>query len=185
MRIVGGANRGAALVAPPGAATRPTTDRARETLFNILLHREPDAIVGARVLDLFAGSGALGLEALSRGAAFALFVEISGPARAAIRRNVDALGAAGVTRVWRRSASGLGPCPVAPFDCVFLDPPYGQGLGPQAMASAADGGWLKPGALVVLEEAEGASPGAVSGYEAIDVRRIGQSAFTFFRFEGC
>ena len=184
MRIVGGTSRGTALVAPPGEATRPTTDRVRETLFNILAHTHADNLVGARVLDLFAGSGALGLEALSRGASFALFVDEAGPARAAIRRNIEAIGALGSTRVWRRSAISLGASPVPPFHLVFLDPPYRKGLGERALANAAAGGWLHPGALAILEEAEDAAPDAVDGFEPVDTRRIGQTALTFWRFAG-
>ena len=129
MRIVAGKFRGRTIDAPNGPNTRPTTDRVRENLFNILAHNEP-GIEGARVIDLFAGSGALGLEALSRGAAYVVFVDSSGPARAAIRRNIDTLGAGGATRVLKRGADDLGQRPpqMAPFDIAFLDAPYQQGL---------------------------------------------------------
>ena len=184
MRIVGGERRGTQLVAPKGDATRPTSDRLRETIFNILAHRYPDRLDGGRVLDLFAGSGAMGLEALSRGAAFALFVENGVAARGALRTNIDALQAAGRTRVWRRDATKLGDCPVPAFGLVFCDPPYGRELGTRALISAAEGGWLAPGALAVLEERQGAMPESIEGWEQIDVRTSGDSAIGFFARAG-
>src|SRR6188508_2906338 len=154
MRIVGGRLRGRALAAPKSQAIRPTADRLRESLFNILMHAYADPISGARVLDLFAGTGALGLEALSRGAAFALFVDDGAEARALLRQNVEELGLAAVTRIFRRDATKLGPAhPVEPFSLAFLDPPYGRGLAEKALASAREGGWLRPDALIVVEEA--------------------------------
>jgi len=176
MRIVGGRHRGVALEAPKGDRTRPTSDRLRESLFNILAHRYGDRLEGARVLDLFAGTGALGLEALSRGAAFALFVETAAEARGVLRRNADALGAVGRTRVWRRDATRPGPCTIAPFDLVFADPPYGHGLGTEALAAAAREGWMRPGALAVLEERADALPATVPGWRIIETRTFGDSA---------
>ncbi len=133
MRIVGGKHKGRSLIAPPGGATRPTADRARESVFNVLAHAAwSPGLDGRRVLDLFAGSGALGLEAMSRGGAFALFVETDAAARGAIRDNIEALGLFGTTRIHRRDATDLGVKPAGlgePFDLVFLDPPYGKGLG--------------------------------------------------------
>ncbi|MDR3376264.1 MAG: 16S rRNA (guanine(966)-N(2))-methyltransferase RsmD, partial [Ancalomicrobiaceae bacterium] len=153
MRIVGGRFRGATLSPPKSMAIRPTTDRLRETLFNILVHAYGDPVTDARVLDLFSGTGALGLEALSRGARFCLFVEEAVEARGLIRRNIETLGLTGATKLWRRDATKLGAAEAqAPFDLVFADPPYGKGLGDKALAAAVSGGWLKPGALVVLEE---------------------------------
>src|SRR6185369_3743200 len=147
MRIVGGRLRGRALAAPKSLGIRPTADRLRESLFNILAHAYGDPVSGARVLDLFAGTGALGLEALSRGAAFALLVDDGAEARALIRQNVEALGTAGVSRIFRRDATKLGPAhPLEPFSLVFLDPPYGKGLAERALVSAHDGGWLAPDA---------------------------------------
>src|SRR5437868_12159527 len=154
MRVVGGRLRGRNLAAPKTQAIRPTADRLRETLFNILAHAYDDPVTGARVLDLFAGTGALGIEAASRGAAFVLFVDDGAEARALIRQNVEALGLGGVSRVFRRDAAKLGAAhPLEPFSIAFLDPPYGRGLAEQALASAHAGGWLVPGALLVVEEA--------------------------------
>ena len=153
MRIVAGKFRGASLDAPKGLATRPTSDRVRQALFNVLEHGPARFdFDGARVLDLFAGTGALALEALSRGARYAVFIEEDAAARGAIRRNVEALGLTGVTKIWRRDATKLGPAGTLPFDLVFCDPPYGQGLGIRALAAAVEGGWLAPGAICVLEE---------------------------------
>jgi len=161
---------------------RPTADRLRESLFNILAHAYDDPVSGARVLDLFAGTGALGLEALSRGAAFVLFVDDGAEARALLRQNVDTLGAAGATRIFRRDASKLGPAhPLEPFSLVFLDPPYGKGLAEQALAAARDGGWLAPDALMVVEEAKDADFTAPEGFEEIERRAYDDTEFVFLR----
>jgi 16S rRNA (guanine966-N2)-methyltransferase len=162
MRIVSGRWRGRALTAPHGTDTRPTSDRAREAIFNILDHASwSPGVTDARVLDAFAGSGALGFEALSRGAAFCLFVETDEAARGAIRANVEATQAFGITRVHRRDATDLGrrPAGVGPaFDLVFLDPPYRRGLGERCLAALVEGGWLAPGALAVFEHAADEDP---------------------------
>src|SRR6266853_4783150 len=156
MRIVGGRLGGRTLAAPKSQNIRPTSDRLRESLFNILAHGYDDTIAGARVLDLFAGTGALGLEAMSRGATFALFIDDGAEARALIRANVEALGLGGTARIFRRDATKLGGAhPLAPFSLVFADPPYGKGFGEAALVSAREGGWLAPGALIVAEEAKG------------------------------
>src|ERR671916_2420595 len=148
MRIVGGRFRGRALKGPASDAIRPTSDRLRETIFNILAHGYGDPVSGARVLDLFAGTGAMGLEALSRGAAFALFVDDSAAARGIIRENVEALGVGGESRLFRRDPTRLGPAaPNEPFALVFCDPPYGKGLAERALASCAEGGWIVPDGL--------------------------------------
>jgi len=154
MRVVGGKLRSRPLAGPKSNAVRPTSDRLREALFNILTHSHGDPVTGARVLDLFAGTGALGIEAISRGAAYALFVDEGVEARALLRDNVETLGLGGVTRIFRRDATNLGPAhPIEAFSLVFLDPPYGKGLAEKALLSARAGGWLKPNALIVVEEA--------------------------------
>jgi len=189
MRIVSGDFRGRAIAAPEGSATRPTSDRARQAVFNILEHAAwSNGVRGQRVIDLFAGSGALGFEALSRGAAFCLFVETDEAARGAIRENVAALdpsgGLFGVTRVHRRDATDLGVRPGADgpaFDLAFLDPPYAKGLGEAALAKLAAGGWLAPGALIVFERGVSEPPFAVEGFEALDVRDYGAARVHFLR----
>ncbi|TMI99935.1 MAG: 16S rRNA (guanine(966)-N(2))-methyltransferase RsmD [Alphaproteobacteria bacterium] len=181
MRIVGGRLRGRALAAPKSQGIRPTADRLRESLFNILAHAHGDPVPGARVLDLFAGTGALGLEAVSRGAAFALFVDDAAEARALLRQNVEALGVAAVTRIFRRDTTMLGPAhPVEPFSLVLLDPPYGKGLAEQALASAREGGWLTNEALIVVEEAAGAFK-VPAGFEEVERRAYDDTEFVFLR----
>jgi 16S rRNA (guanine966-N2)-methyltransferase len=185
LRIVSGDFRGKALIAPKGEATRPTSDRARQAIFNILEHAPWSAGVrGRRVIDLFAGSGALGFEALSRGADFCLFVETDEAARGAIRENIDAMGLFGRTRVHRRSAIDLGTRPGADgpaFDLAFLDPPYGKGLGERALARLVEGGWLAPGALAVLERGADEPDLALAGFETLDTRRYGAARVDFLR----
>src|ERR1044071_3281389 len=141
MRVVGGKLRSRPLAGPTSDAVRPTSDRLREALFNILMHSYGDPVTGARVLDLFAGTGALGIEAISRGAIYALLVDEGVTARALLRDNVERLGLGGITRIFRRDATRLGPAhPIEPFSLVFLDPPYGKGLAEQAPISAREGG---------------------------------------------
>jgi 16S rRNA (guanine966-N2)-methyltransferase len=182
MRIVGGRLRGRPLGGPKPSAIRPTADRLRESLFNILVHAHGDPITGARVLDLFAGTGALGIEALSRGAAFALFIDDGADARALIRENIAALGLGGVTRIFRRDATRLGAVhPVEPFSLAFLDPPYGQGLAEKALVSARDGGWLKTDALIVVEEAVKAAFAPPGGFLQLERRAYDDTEFVFCR----
>jgi 16S rRNA (guanine966-N2)-methyltransferase len=182
MRVVGGRLRGRPLVAPSSREIRPTADRLRESLFNILVHAYGDPIDGARVLDLFAGTGALGIEAISRGAKFALFVDNGAEARALLRANVDALGLGGVTKVFRRDATDLGPAhPLEPFALAFLDPPYGKGLAEKALASLRDGGWLAQGAMLVVEEATAARVVAPDGYEELERRAYDDTEFVLLR----
>src|SRR5215208_5285625 len=183
MRIVGGRLRGRSLAGPRSDAIRPTSDRLRETIFNILVHAYDDPVEGARVLDLFAGTGAMGFEALSRGAAFALFVDDGAEARGLIRENVEALGLGGATRLFRRDATRMGSAgPTLPFSLVFCDPPYGKDLAPEALISCAEGGWLAPGALALAEEAHDAELGLPPGFEEIERRRYGESKLVFARF---
>ena len=177
MRVVGGEWRGRPLSAPKGRATRPTTDRNREALFSSLTSRLD--FDGLRVLDLFAGSGALGLEALSRGAAFCLFVETEAAARGAIRTNVETCGATGVSKIFRRDATKPGDCPTAPYDLVLADPPYGKGLAEQALAALAAGGWLRPEALLVVEEDKRAGFAAPAGFSETDRRVKGDTELIF------
>jgi len=182
MRVVGGRLRGRNLAAPSSQAIRPTADRLRESLFNILMHAYNNPVEGARVLDLFAGTGALGIEAISRGAAFALFVDNGAEARALLRNNVEALALGGVTKVFRRDATNLGPAhPVEPFSVAFVDPPYGKGFAEQALASLRDGGWLVPGALLVVEEAKAAGFAAPEGFEELERRAYDDTEFAFLR----
>ncbi len=181
MRIVGGRFRGRGLRTPTSDATRPTSDRLRETLFDVLAHRYDDPVAGGRVIDLFAGTGALGLEALSRGASHALFVEDGADARALIRDNVEALGVAGLCRIFRRDATKLGDVQAAPFDLAFLDPPYGQGLGEAALAGLRQCRWLTPGALCVLEEASAAAIVPPEGFTLVERREAGIAQLLFLR----
>ena len=181
MRIVSGRWRGRTLQGPKSQAVRPTADRLRESLFNILIHGYGDPVTGARVLDLFAGTGALGLEALSRGAAFALFVDDGVEARALLRQNVEVLGAGGATRIFRRDAAKLGPAhPLEPFSLVFVDPPYGKGLAEQAIVSARAGGWLAQDALIVVEEALSIFK-PPEGFEEVERRGYDDTEFTLAR----
>jgi 16S rRNA (guanine966-N2)-methyltransferase len=182
MRIVGGRLKGRNIASPASREIRPTADRLRESVFNILIHAYDNPIEGARVLDLFAGTGALGIEAVSRGAAFTLFVDNGAEARALLRNNVEALGLGGVTKVYRRDATNLGPAyPVEPFSLVFADPPYGKGLAEKALVSLRDGGWLTKGALLVVEEARAAAFKAPDGFEELERRSYDDTEFVFLR----
>ena len=185
MRIVAGQFRGKAISTPPGLGSRPTSDRARQAVFNILEHAAfaPD-LQGARVIDLFAGSGALGLEALSRGADFCLFVETDEAARGAIRNNIDAFGLFGQSRLHRRDATDLGQRPASAgpaFSLAFLDPPYGKGLAPLALAGLIQGGWLAEDALAVVERGASEPPLAQPGFETLDERTYGAARVSFLR----
>ena len=181
MRIVAGKHRGLTLATPKDDRVRPTSDRVREAIFNVLAHNDFGIgfkIEGARVLDLFAGSGAVGLEALSRGASYVLFVDDHFESRALIRRNVEAAHATGATKIWRRDATALSEMPVnagGPFDLVFLDPPYRKGLVALALASARGGGWLGPRALIVAEMAADEAFAAPDGFTLLDERTYGDT----------
>ncbi len=186
MRIIAGRFRGRPLVAPDDDRTRPTSDRVRESVFNILEHGIAGlSLSGARVLDLFAGTGALGLEALSRGAAFCLFVEENAAARGLIRGNIEALGLGGITKVFRRDATLLGPAGNrGGFGLVFLDPPYEKGLAERALASAAAGGWLGPGAIAVIEESRRSPIALPPGFASLEQRVWGDTQMLLARFHG-
>ncbi len=184
MRIVGGQFRGRTIAAPPTDATRPTSDRVREAVFNILAHGiEGFEFEGARVLDLFAGTGALGVEALSRGAAFCMFVEDDAAARGVIRDNVEAFGLTGITKIFRRDATGLGPAgKYGGFSLLFADPPYDQGLATKALTSAAAGNWLSPSAIAVIEQRAGAGLALPDGFAHLDTRTWGDTQVVFARY---
>jgi 16S rRNA (guanine966-N2)-methyltransferase len=182
MRIVGGSFRGRRLSAPSSQRVRPTTDRTRESLFNILANRFD--FEGKRVMDLFAGTGALGLEAMSRGAAFCLFVDESAEGHSLVRRNVESLNLQDATKLQRRDATRLGERgPLSPYDLVFLDPPYGRGLGTRAMTALLDGDWLAADALIILEESTEGFPDRVPGYDLAEKRAFGDTVIGFFRIE--
>lgn len=186
MRIVAGRLRGRALITPDDQRVRPTSDRVREALFNILAHGvDGFDVEGVRVLDLFAGTGALGIEAISRGATFALFVEEDAVARGLVRRNVEALGLTGQTRIYKRDATQLGPALARDrYGLVMADPPYGKGLGEAALAAAGTGGWLEDGAIAVLEERSDVVVSWPDGFTAIDNRRWGDTAVHLARWTG-
>lgn len=184
MRIVAGKFRGRAIAAPSHEGLRPTSDRVRESLFNILAHGVADfELSGARVIDLFAGTGALGLEAMSRGAGYCLFVEDDADARALIRTNVEAFGLTGETRIFRRDATDLGPAGnMDSYALAFLDPPYGKGLADKALAILSAGQWLTQGAVVVVEERTGAKLAIPAEYHVFDQRTYGDTDVTLLRF---
>jgi 16S rRNA (guanine966-N2)-methyltransferase len=184
MRIVSGRWKGKALVAPVGDTTRPTSDRARQAVFNILEHAPwSGSFYSARVLDLFAGTGALGLEALSRGAASCLFLDTDPAARAALMTNIEACSAQGITRVWKRDAACLDPMPATangPFDLVFVDPPYGKGLDVAALAGLAKG-WLALDGLIMLERGRDEGPFVSSDFNVVDTRDYGAAQVVFLK----
>ncbi|WP_137111741.1 16S rRNA (guanine(966)-N(2))-methyltransferase RsmD [Rhodobacter sp. SY28-1] len=183
MRIIGGSRRGLKLAevgeGDQAAHLRPTSDRVREAIFNLLINAHGNPVTGARVLDLFAGTGALGLEALSRGASAVTFVDDGAKALALVRANIAKLQAEGETRVIRQDARKLGANAGAPFGLVFLDPPYGKGLGEVALAAALRGGWLTPGAMVVWEE--GAALAVPQGFAMVDHRKYGDTVVTLLK----
>lgn len=184
MRIVGGEFRGRSLATPKSNAIRPTIDRTRESLFNIISHVYPEAVDGTRVLDLFAGTGAVGLEALSRGCRSALFVENGVEGRGLLWENIEQFGLHGRARILRRDATSLGTVGnIEPFHFVFADPPYGQGLGEQALLSAHKGGWIAPDALVVLEERADVSVACDLVFQPLEQRIFGETRIDFFRYK--
>jgi 16S rRNA (guanine966-N2)-methyltransferase len=184
MRITAGHFKGRTLHAPEGERVRPTSDKVRQAIFNILAHGDLALeFGGARIADLFAGTGALGLEAISRGASFCLFVDDDAESRAVLRTNVEAFGLTGATKIWRRDATDLGPMsPGAggPFDLVFLDPPYRKGLIAPALASLR-AGWLAPDALLVAETAADEDVSSPEGFTVLDDRVYGETRVMFLR----
>jgi 16S rRNA (guanine966-N2)-methyltransferase len=184
LRVTGGAFRGRTLVEPPNDRVRPTSDKVRQAIFNILAHNDFGFdLEGAKIIDLFAGTGALGVEALSRGAAFVLFVDDSAESRALIRRNVEALNLTGACKIWRRDATQLGPMAAGaggPFDLAFLDAPYRKGLTVRALASLIEGRWLAPGAAIVAETAVDEALDTPAGFRPIDTRSYGETALHIF-----
>jgi 16S rRNA (guanine966-N2)-methyltransferase len=186
MRVVGGQFRGRGLVTPADQAVRPTSDRVREAIFNILAHGVARRdLSGSKVLDLFAGTGALGIEALSRGAAQCLFVDDNADARGLIRNNIEGLGLTGITKVFKRDATALGEAgKYGTFDLVFLDPPYGQGLGERALTAAVAGGWLAVGARVVWEERQGADVPLPPQFDVLETRVWGDTQVLFATYRG-
>lgn len=184
MRIIGGARRGLRLAevgeGDVAAHLRPTSDRVREAIFNLLINGGyGNPVAGARVLDLFAGTGALGLEALSRGAAHVGFVDNGAAARALLGRNIALMGAEGVTEIIRRDATRPGPNQGAPYDLIFLDPPYGKSMGEVALSAALSGGWLAADALILWEEST--PPVAPAWVEVLDQRRYGGTLVTILQ----
>jgi 16S rRNA (guanine966-N2)-methyltransferase len=186
MRIAGGKFGGRVLQAPADSAIRPTSDKVRQAIFNVLRHRDfgfPFSLDNARVVDLFAGTGALGLEALSQGARYCLFVEEAAESRGLIRENVEALGLTGASKIWRRDATALGALDtLAPFDLAFLDPPYRKELIVPALAALRDGGWLTAPALAVAELAEDETLPSTDGFAVLDERLYGQTRVAYLRF---
>ena len=181
MRIVGGRFRGRSLTSPTSERVRPTSDRLRESLFNILEHNY-GGVAGLKVVDLFAGTGALAFEAVSRGAASALLVDDGAEARAAMRANIEALGVGGITRIFRRDACKLGVAPLGElFSLAFLDPPYGKGLAERTLAALRDGKWLETGALAIVEDAAAAPWTLPAGYVSEETRIFGDTKVVFLR----
>ncbi|MFK7902394.1 MAG: 16S rRNA (guanine(966)-N(2))-methyltransferase RsmD [Nitratireductor sp.] len=182
MRIVGGEFRGRRLATPQSNKIRPTTDRTRESLFNILNHKV--AFEDARVLDLFAGTGALGLEAVSRGAKYVLFIEESAEGRGLLRSNVETFGLQGKSKIWRRDATKLGPSGnMGQFDIIFMDPPYGKSLAEGALAQLIEGDWLSKDATIIVEESAGNLPQNPTGYRIVDERAFGETSIGIFELE--
>ncbi len=184
MRITAGRLKGRPLLAPEGLKVRPTSDKVRQAIFNVLEHRdfgEGFALENARLIDLFAGTGALGIEALSRGAAYAFLIDNAVEGRVALRRNVEAMNLTGMTKIWRRDASDLGRNINEAFDLAFVDPPYRKNLLAPALASLHAGGWLQPHAIVVTEAAEDEDIPSTDHYQILDERRYGETQIGFLR----
>jgi 16S rRNA (guanine966-N2)-methyltransferase len=176
MRIIGGRLKGRALKGPRSQAIRPTSDRLRETIFNILAHSHGNPVEGARVIDLYAGTGAMGIEALSRGAVFALLVDSSAEACAILRANVAALNLGGAAAILKRDARKLGAAPKDErFNLAFLDPPYGRGFVSPTLLTLREGGWLATGALVIIEESARSAVDLPAGFVLREARGFGDT----------
>lgn len=183
MRIVGGKYRGRSIASPKTDKIRPTKDRTRESLFNILEHSYSDLLEDGRMLELFAGTGAVGIEALSRGCEFVLFVEQSIEGRGLLRQNTDNLSLHGCTKIFKRDATKLGPLSkFEQFTILFADPPYGLGLGEKAILSAVDNGWMIDQALVILEERSDVEPVLDARFTQLDKRPFGDTNIWFYSF---
>ena len=186
MKISGGQFRGRALIEPRDGRVRPTSDKVRQAIFNILAHNDFGTgfvLEGAKVIDIFAGTGALGIEALSRGASFCLFVDDNADSRALIRRNIEALNLTGASKIWRRDGTALGPLTAGaggPFDLAFLDAPYRQDLMQRALACLAQGGWLARNALIVAETAADELLTASPDFKCVDRRTYGETSVHTF-----
>jgi 16S rRNA (guanine966-N2)-methyltransferase len=185
MRITAGRFKGRNLIPPKDMSVRPTSDKVRQAVFNMLEHRDFGFDFGledARVVDLFAGTGALGLEALSRGARYCLFVDDAAESRALIRQNVEALGLTGASKIWRRDAAKLGALDtLQPFDLAFLDPPYRKNLIAPALTGLRDGGWLVSPAVIVAEMAEDENYPPTDGFELLDDRVYGDTRIVLLK----
>ena len=183
MRVTSGRLKGRNLVAPPDLRVRPTSDKVRQAIFNILEHQDFGAFTlqGARVVDLFAGTGALAIEALSRGARYALLVDDAAESRALVRQNVEAFGLTGATKIWRRDATQLGPNSGEPYALAFLDPPYRKDLVVPALEALRDGKWLAPDAVVVVETAADEALALPDGFTLADERSYGETRVLFLR----
>lgn len=185
MRVTAGRFGGRALAAPGDARVRPTSDKVRQAVFNILAHKDFSvgfALEGARAIDLFAGTGAMGIEALSRGSRYCLFIDDHAESRALIRQNVEVFGLTGITKIWRRDATDLGPNSMnESFDLAFLDPPYRKNLVPLALTSLHDGGWLSPNAIIVTETAEDEIIPPTDGFTLLEDRVYGDTRATIMR----
>jgi len=187
MRITAGRFKGRTLTAPDGLGVRPTSDKVRQAIFNVLEHRDFGTgfqLDGARIIDLFAGSGTLAIEALSRGGRYALMIDAAAESRAFLRRNVEALGLTGITKIWKRDATDLGKNTGDVFDLAFLDPPYRKSLIAPALQALKNGGWLAPGALLIVESAGDDNIPFTDDFTVLDARDYGETRVTVLCLSG-
>ena len=182
MRIIAGQFRGKKLKSPPSADIRPTIDRVRQSIFNILSSNFSHDFAGKNVLDLFAGTGAMGIEAMSRGAEFVCFVDSKVEARSLIRFHIEDFGIAGKAKLLKRDACNLGKMDrFEKFNLIFIDPPYGNNLGEKALKNALENEWVAEGAIIVLEEKAGLEIEFPKSLELFDKRKYGNSEIYFLR----